>query len=87
MDETSGYARAVTVDGKGGRPRIGKRRDIRLSDEHWRYLTERGEGEAARGLRRIIESDIAKPKRTIKAAAGKSKVTQDEATDAAKRTR
>lgn len=58
----------VTVEGKGGRPRIGKRRDIRMADEDWSYLAERGDGQAARGLRRVLADDRART------AAAKAKV-------------
>jgi hypothetical protein len=47
----------MTIEGNGGRPKIGKRRDIRLSDEHWQLLKDYGQGEAAAGLRRLIEEN------------------------------
>lgn len=45
----------MTVPGKGGRPAMGKRRDVKLTDEQWETLRRIGEGQAARGLRRLIE--------------------------------
>jgi hypothetical protein len=57
IDCVSDTIQAVTVEGKGGRPRVGKRRDIRLSDEHWQMLKAYGNDEAAAGLRRLIEEN------------------------------
>ena len=41
---------------KRGRPALGiTRRDFKLSDEHWQQLVTIGEGDATRGLRRVLD--------------------------------
>lgn len=66
---------AVALGRKGGKARAEKLSPARRLE----IATQASQAAAA--------ARHAKPKRTIKAAAGKSKVTQDEATDAAKRTK
>lgn len=51
--DDSGILGGLTTD-KGGRPKVGPRRDIRLSDEDWALLRQAGGGQAARGLRAIL---------------------------------
>ena len=47
------------MSNKGGRPGVGPKRDIRMSDDHWQVLKDIGRGNAAAGLRRLIELHVA----------------------------
>lgn len=64
-----------------GRPAIGPRRDMRMSDEHWQQLEAYGNGNASAGFRALMERNRRHLIAVIRARKGKHPIPRTDPPD------